>query len=105
MSTVKEMEEQVLKVKERSRERLRQLKELQQENKELRIHNQFLIDRLEVWAERNFEERQKNINMTLDEVIEQSKTKKNYLQEKELAKTVDEVAERGKNLNTKGMVK
>ena len=50
MSTVTEMEAQVLKVKERSRERLKIINQLTEENKELRIQNKFLVDRLEVWA-------------------------------------------------------
>ena len=99
------MEAQVLKVKERSRERLKIINQLTEENKELRIQNKFLVDRLEVWAERNFAERQRNINMTVDEVVEQSKNKMDYKKEQELAKTVDEVTERVKNLDTKGMVK
>ena len=103
MSTLKEMEAQVLKVKERSRERLKMINQLTEENKELRIQNKFLVDRLEVWAERNFEERQKNINMTVDEVVEQSKTKKDFKKEQELAKTVDEVHERQKNLDGQGL--
>ena len=105
MSTLKEMEAQVLKVKERSRERLKIINQLTEENKELRIQNKFLVDRLEVWAERNFAERQRNIIMTVDEVVEQSKNKMDYKKEQELAKTVDEVTERVKNLDTKGMVK
>ena len=105
MSTLKEMEAQVLKVKERSRERLKIINQLTEENKELRIQNKFLVDRLEVWAERNFAERQRNINMTVDEVVEQSKNKMDYKKEQEIAKTVDEVTERVKNLDTKGMVK
>ena len=103
MSTLKEMEAQVLKVKERSRERLKIINQLTEENKELRIQNKFLVDRLEVWAERNFEERQKNINMTVDEVVEQSKHKQDFKKEQELAKTVDEVNERLKNLDGQGI--
>jgi|TARA_R100000406_G_C3036004_1_gene104601 regulator of replication initiation timing len=105
MSTLKEMEAQVLKVKERSRERLKIINQLTEENKELRIQNKFLVDRLEVWAERNFAERQKNINMTVDEVVEQSKNKMDYKKEQELAKTVDEVKERVMTLDTKGISK
>ena len=103
MSTLKEMEAQVLKVKERSRERLKIINQLTEENKELRIQNKFLVDRLEVWAERNFEERQKNINMTVDDVVAQSKNKQDFKKEQELAKTVDEVNERQKNLDGQGL--
>jgi len=105
MSTMKEMEAQVLKVKERSRERLKIINQLTEENKELRIQNKFLVDRLEVWAERNFAERQKNLNMTVDEVVEQSKNKTDYKKEQELAKTMDEVKERVMTLDTKGISK
>ena len=79
------------------------INQLTEENKELRIQNKFLVDRLEVWAERNFEERQKNINMTVDEVVEQSKTKKDFKKEQELAETVDKVHERQKNLDGQGL--
>jgi hypothetical protein len=103
MSTLKEMEAQVLKVKERSRERLKIINQLTEENKELRIQNKFLVDRLEVWAERNFEERQKSLNMTVDEVVEQSKHKQDFKKEQELAKTVDEVKERLKTIDGQGI--
>lgn len=43
--------------------------------------------------------------MTIDEVLEQSKTKQDFKQEQELAKTVDEVKERVMNLDTKGISK
>tara|TARA_A100000172_G_C3011096_1_gene99825 strand:- start:554 stop:874 length:321 start_codon:yes stop_codon:yes gene_type:complete len=100
MSTVSEMQQQIEKVKERSRERLKRVKELEEENKELRIQNKFLVDRLEVWAERNFAERQKNLNMTVDEVVEQSKNKQEYKKEQELAKVLDEHKERVTQMDT-----
>ena len=105
MSTLKEMEAQVEKVKERSRERLKKIKELEDRIKSLEIKNEVLIERLEKWAERNFELRQEKINMTLDEVVEQSRTKTQFKQAQELAKTVDEVKERTQNLDTKGIAK
>lgn len=55
---MKEMEAQVEKVKERSRERLKKIKELEDRIKSLEIKNEVLIERLEKWAERNFELRQ-----------------------------------------------
>ncbi len=88
MSTLKEMEAQVLKVKERSRERLKMINQLTEENKELRIQNKFLVDRLEVWAERNFEERQKNINMTVEEVVERRLVKEAVEAQEAVYKTV-----------------
>ena len=105
MSTVTEMEAQVLNVKERSRERLKKIKELEEKITSLEIKNEVLIERLEKWAERNFELRQEKINMTLDEVVEQSRNKTQFKQAQELAKTVDEVSERVQNLDTKGIVK
>jgi hypothetical protein len=45
MSTVEEIQKEIEKVKGRSRERLKQIKELEEENKELRIQNKFLVDR------------------------------------------------------------
>jgi type I site-specific restriction endonuclease len=94
MSTIEETQKEIEKVKGRSRERLKQIKELEEENKELRIQNKFLVDRLEVWAERNFEQRQKWMNMTVDEVIAINKNKPDYAKEKELAKAWDEQSER-----------
>ena len=102
---MKEMEAQVEKVKERSRERLKKIKELEDRIKSLEIKNEVLMERLEKWAERNFELRQEKMNMTIDEVLEQSKTKQDFKQEQELAKTVDEVKERVMNLDTKGISK
>ena len=102
---MKEMEAQVEKVKERSRERLKKIKELEDRIKSLEIKNEVLIERLEKWAERNFELRQEKMNMTIDEVLEQSKTKQDFKQDQELAKTVDEVKERVMNLDTKGISK
>ena len=40
--------------------------------------------------------------MTVDEVVEQSKHKQDFKKEQELAKTVDEVKERLKNLDGQG---
>ena len=41
--------------------------------------------------------------MTVDEVVEQSKTKKDFKKEQELAETVDKVHERQKNLDGQGL--
>ena len=79
--------------------------ELEEKITSLEIKNEVLIERLEKWAERNFELRQEKINMTLDEVVEQSRNKTQFKQAQELAKTVDEVSERVQNLDTKGIVK
>lgn len=36
------------------------LKELKKENKELKIHNVFLLERLDSWADKNFNLRKEN---------------------------------------------
>ena len=36
------------------------LKELKEENKELKIHNVFLLERLDSWADKNFNLRKEN---------------------------------------------
>ena len=50
MAIVRELEEQLKKAKEKSRERLKVIKDQEAEIKELRLQNKFLVDRLEVWA-------------------------------------------------------
>ena len=89
--SLKKLEEEVSKLRKDN-------KTLKAENKELVIHNKFLTDRLEQWAERNFQERQKWMNMTVDEVVALSKTKSDYAKEKQLAKTWEEHEERVANM-------
>jgi len=43
------------------------------------------------------------MNMTLDEVLTLSKTKADYTQAKELAKTVEELEENQSKVNSKGL--
>tara|TARA_X000001316_G_C921233_1_gene35556 strand:+ start:474 stop:770 length:297 start_codon:yes stop_codon:yes gene_type:complete len=90
--SLKKLEEQVTEYR-------KELKILRKENKELVIHNQFLIDRLETWAERNFQERQKRMNMTVDEVVAMNKDKHDYTKDKELARTWEEQSERSNQVN------
>jgi len=85
--SLKKLEEEVTKLRKDN-------KILKAENKELTTHNKFLLGRLETWAERNFEERQKWMNMTVDEVIAFNKNKPDYTKDKELAKTWEEQEER-----------
>tara|TARA_B100000900_G_C20106933_1_gene524275 strand:+ start:128 stop:415 length:288 start_codon:yes stop_codon:yes gene_type:complete len=82
------------KLEEKVAELRKENKVLKAENKEVTIHNKFLLDRLETWAERNFQERQKWMNMTVDEVIAFNKDKPDYTKDKELAKTWEEHGER-----------
>ena len=85
--SLKKLEDEVAKLRKDN-------KILKEENKELETHNKFLLDRLETWAERNFQVRQKWMNMTVDEVIAINKNKPDYAKEKELAKALDEQSER-----------
>ena len=89
--SLKKLEEEVSKLRKDN-------KRLKAENKELSTHNKFLLDRLETWAERNFQERQKWMSMTVDEVIALNKNKHDYSKEKELAKTWEEHGERVANM-------
>ena len=108
MAIVRELEEQLKKTKEKSRDRLKRIKELEEDLKEVRLHNKFLTGRVEKWAERNFLLRQEKINMTVDEVLEQSKTKEEFRQlqkTQELAEVVDKAKEDASKLNTSGLFK
>ena len=106
MAISRELEEQLKKAKEKSRDRLKRIKELEEDLKEVRLHNKFLTGRVEQWAERNFLLRQEKINMTVDEVIEQSKTKEEFRQlqkAQDLAEVVDKAKEDASKLNTSGL--
>lgn len=106
MAIARELEEQLKKAKEKNREKNKIIKEQDEEIKELRLQNKFLVDRLEVWAERNFQTRQEKLNMTVDDVVEQSKTKTDYRQQQkaqELAEVVDKAKEGASKLDTSGI--
>ena len=47
----------------------KEVRELRKENKELHTHNKFLVQRLERWAERNFELRTEFMNSPMAEKI------------------------------------
>lgn len=106
MAIARELEEQLKKAKDKNREKNKIIKEQDEEIKELRLQNKFLVDRLEVWAERNFQTRQEKLNMTVDDVVEQSKTKTDYRQQQkaqELAEVVDKAKEGASKLDTSGI--
>tara|TARA_R110000744_G_scaffold346125_1_gene451622 strand:- start:1340 stop:1657 length:318 start_codon:yes stop_codon:yes gene_type:complete len=94
--SIKKLEEDVHKSRKEN-------KELKKEIKELKIHNTFLLDRLEQWAERNFQERQKWMNMTIDEVLALSQSKSDYAKEKKLAREMEEVHESQFKVDSKGI--
>ena len=76
------------------------LKKLEEQVAELRKENKFLLDRLEIWAERNFQERQKRLNITVDEVVAMNKDKADYKKDKELAITWEEQSKRASQMDT-----
>ena len=51
----------------------KQLREIKKEVRELRTHNQFLLDRLEKGHERNAELRKQMMTMTFDDVVKNQK--------------------------------
>ena len=77
--SIKKLEEDVHKSRKEN-------KELKKEIKELKIHNTFLLDRLEQWAERNFQE-----------------SKSDYTKEKKLAREMEEVHESQFKVDSKGI--
>jgi len=83
MATIKEIESQLRKAK----------KEL----RELRTHNQFLLERLEKAHERNAEIRKQMMTMTFDDVIKTQKELAEYqdkvAKDKELLETFDKQVE------------
>ena len=108
MAISRELEEQLKKAKDKSRERLKRIKELEEENREMRTQNKFLVDRLEVWAERNFQARQDKLNMTVDDVVQQSRNKLDYEQLQkahDLANVVDRAKKGASKLDTSGIGK
>ena len=91
--SLKKLEEQVAELRKEN-------KFLRKENKEITTHNKFLLDRLEIWAERNFQERQKRLNITVDEVVAMNKDKADYKKDKELAITWEEQSKRASQMDT-----
>lgn len=89
MSTAKELKELLDKSKESNRELRKENKELKKESKEKDLHIKFLTERLAVWADRNFDERQKVFKMTLEEFLEISKNKPDFAKDRELAEIFD----------------
>lgn len=83
MATIKEIESQLRKAKK--------------EVRELRTHNQFLLERLEKAHERNAEIRKQMMTMTFDDVIKTQKELAEYqdkvAKDKELLETFDKQIE------------
>ena len=75
----------------------KQLKEIKKEVRELRTHNQFLLDRLEKAHERNAEIRKQMMTMTFDDVVRNQKElaefQEKVAKDKELLETFDKQVE------------
>lgn len=75
----------------------KQLKDIKKEVRELRTHNQFLLDRLEKGHERNAELRKQMMTMTFDDVVKNQKELAEYqaklTKDKELIETFDKQAQ------------
>jgi hypothetical protein len=81
----------------------KQLKEAKKELRELRIHNKFLLDRLELGHERNYELRQKIMTMTFDDIIKNQQELIKYqdkmAKDKELVDTFENQVKQSEKLN------
>jgi len=92
MATIKEVESQLRKIKK--------------EVRELRTHNQFLLDRLEKAHERNAEIRKQMMTMTFDDVIRTQKELAEFQaklsKDKELLDAFDKQAQVKLNSNFNG---
>ena len=86
MATASELQEQLKKAK-------RELREIREEVKELRIREKLYLERLDNWAEKNQYLNNKISNMTMDEVAQMQKAKaeynEKYLKDKEVAEAFD----------------
>jgi|TARA_R100000329_G_scaffold90120_1_gene75464 demethoxyubiquinone hydroxylase (CLK1/Coq7/Cat5 family) len=89
MATASELQEQLKKAK-------RELREIREEVKELRIREKLYLERLDNWAEKNQYLNNKISNMTMDEVAQMQKAKaeynEKYLKDKEVAEAFDKQA-------------
>jgi hypothetical protein len=81
----------------------KQLNEAKKELRELRIHNKFLLDRLELGHERNYELRQKIMTMTFDDIIKNQQELIKYqdkmAKDKELVDTFENQVKQSEKLN------
>lgn len=84
----------------------KQLREVKKEVRELREHNQFLLDRLEKAHERNAEIRKQMMTMTFDDVLKTQKELAEYQakfkKDQELIETFDKQAQVKLNSNLNG---
>ena len=81
----------------------KQLREAKKELRELRTHNKFLLDRLELGHERAFQLRQKIMTMTFDDIIKNQqellKYQEKMAKDKELVDTFENQIKKSEKLN------
>lgn len=91
--TLDEALEQLAKAKTKNRELKRELTVKEKTIEELKIHNTFLTDRLELSHERLHQERDKRLKMTMDDVVvmhkAQAEYQAKYLKDQEVIETVE----------------
>ena len=81
----------------------KQLKEAKKELRELRTHNKFLLERLELGHERNAELRKRIMTMTFDDVVKNQKElllyQEKMAKDKELMETFENQVKQSEKLN------
>ena len=81
----------------------KQLKEAKKELRELRAHNKFLLERLELGHERAYELRQKIMTMTFDDIIKNQqelvKYQEKMAKDKELVEAFENQIKQSEKLN------
>lgn len=81
----------------------KQLREIKKEVRELRTHNKFLLDRLDLAHEKNAQLREEKNNMTVDEVLLKQKAKADYALSIEKSMTDQLEKQEQVKLNTTGI--
>ena len=81
----------------------KQLREAKKELRQLRTHNKFLLERLELWHERNAELRKRIMTMTVDDVVKNQKElllyQEKMAKDKELMETFENQVKQSEKLN------
>ena len=90
MSTVKELQDQLDKIKTDKRELRKENRELREDIKEKDITIKFLTEQLGNAYDRLLESNQKLINITVDEVVAFNKLKADHRKERELAQALEQ---------------
>lgn len=90
MSTNKELQDQLDKIKTEKRELRKDNRELREDIKEKDITIKFLTEQLGNAYDRLLESNQKLINITVDEVVAFNKLKADHRKERELAQALEQ---------------